>query len=130
MEQLIIAVLGSSLLTTILTRIFTVRDRKKDKTDEILSSLKDLKRELFEHKRDDERHKANMSRTRIIHFSDELRRGVMHSQESFNNVLEDKDEYLKYCARHNEYVNGKADAAIRNIVEVYDKCIRGELDFL
>lgn len=130
MEKLIIAVLGSSLLTTILTRIFTLRDRKKDKSDQILKSIAEVKKDLLSHKRSDEEHRANMSRTRIIHFSDELRRGVLHSEESFNNILDDIDAYENYCKKNNEYVNSKADAAIRNIKEIHDSCLRGEFDFL
>ena len=72
-----------------------------------------------------------MCRIRILRFSDELRRGVNHSEESFNNVLEDIDNYTEYCVEHEDvYINSKAYAAIRNIKSVHDRCIRGELKFL
>ena len=86
---------------------------------------------LQQHIDADERYRADMCRARILRFSDELRRGVNHSEESFNNVLEDIDNYTEYCLeREDVYINSKADAAIRNIKGVHDRCIRGELKFL
>lgn len=41
------------------------------------------------------------------------------------------DNYTEYCVEHEDvYINSKADAAIRNIKSVHDRCIRGELKFL
>lgn len=71
-----------------------------------------------------ERDKIETRRTRILRFSDELRQGLHHSEESFNQVLEDIDEYLDYCDDHPKYPNTKAETAIGRIKEVYQKCIR------
>lgn len=129
--QIIVAILGSSLLTTILTRIFTVCDRKKDKQDEILKSIKEVKDELHDHKDADDRDKADTRRMRILQFSDDIHSGINHSEEAFNTILEDIDKYVSYCNNHEDtYVNSKAEASISNIKEVYNKCIRGELEFL
>ena len=125
------AVLGSSVLTVIINRVFNILDRKKDKQDQIISEINEMKSELYKHIEDDEKHRADMSRARILRFSDELRRGISHSEESFNNILEDIDNYISYCTQHESvYINSKANAAIRNIKTTHDKCIRGELDFL
>lgn len=124
-------ILGSSVIGTLLNRLFAVQDKKSDKQGEILKEIKDLRQDLDDHVRADEEYKANQCRTRILRFSDELRRGVQHSEESFNNVLDDIDFYLAYCAKNkNSYVNSKADAAIRNVRDVHDRCIRGELEYL
>ena len=125
------AVLGSSVLTVIINRVFNILDRKKDKQDQIISEINEMKSELYKHIEDDEKHRADMCRARILRFSDELRRGISHSEESFNNILEDIDNYISYCTQHESvYINSKANAAIRNIKTTHDKCIRGELDFL
>ena len=125
------AVLGSSVLTVIINRVFNILDRKKDKQDQIISEINEMKSELYKHIEDDEKHRADMCRARILRFSDELRRGISHSEESFNNILEDIDNYISYCTQHESvYINSKANAAIRNIKTTHDKCIRGETDFL
>lgn len=131
MVEIVMAVLGSSVLTVIINRVFNILDRKKDKQDQIISEINEVKSELNKHIEDDKKHRADMSRARILRFSDELRRGISHSEESFNNILEDIDNYISYCTQHESvYINSKANAAIRNIKIVHDKCIRGELDFL
>ncbi len=131
MVEIVMAVLGSSVLTVIINRVFNILDRKKDKQDQIISEINEVKSELDKHIEDDKKHRADMSRARILRFSDELRRGISHSEESFNNILEDIDNYISYCTQHESvYINSKANAAIRNIKTVHDKCIRGELDFL
>lgn len=124
-------VLGSSVFGTILNRVFAKRDKKKDKQDEILEEIKGVKSDLKEHKDEELRYRADQARTRILRFSDELRRGIKHSEESFNQVLEDIDYYEAYCDTHEKvYINSKADAAIRNIRDIHDKCVRGQLEFL
>ena len=131
MVEIVMAVLGSSVLTVIINRVFNILDRKKDKQDQIIFEINEMKSELNKHIEDDEKHRADMSRARILRFSDELRRGISHSEESFNNILEDIDNYISYCTQHESvYINSKANAAIRNIKTTHDKCIRGELDFL
>ena len=131
MVEIVMAVLGSSVLTVIINRVFNILDRKKDKQDQIIYEINEMKSELNRHIEDDEKHRADMSRARILRFSDELRRGISHSEESFNNILEDIDNYISYCTQHESvYINSKANAAIRNIKTTHDKCIRGEMDFL
>lgn len=131
MVEIVMAVLGSSVLTVIINRVFNILDRKKDKQDQIISEINEMKSELNKHIEDDEKYRADMSRARILRFSDELRRGISHSEESFNNILEDIDNYISYCTQHESvYINSKANAAIRNIKTTHDKCIRGEMDFL
>ena len=131
MVEIVMAVLGSSVLTVIINRVFNILDRKKDKQDQIIYEINEMKSELNKHIENDEKHRADMSRARILRFSDELRRGISHSEESFNNILEDIDNYISYCTQHESvYINSKANAAIRNIKTTHDKCIRGEMDFL
>ena len=62
---------------------------------------------------------ADDSRRRILVFDDELRRDVGHSEESYNQVLEDIRNYELYCKHHDDYKNSKAVAAITNVKETY-----------
>ena len=72
---------------------------------------------------------ADACRTRILRFVDELRRGVGHSEEFYNQILEDITDYENYCATHEGYKNGKAENAIRHIKEEYNRCFEND-DFL
>ena len=68
-------------------------------------------------------------RNRILLFGDEARRGVKHSEEHFNQVLEDITDYELYCSKHPDFPNEKAVITCRRIKEIYEKWLR-EKDFL
>ena len=67
--------------------------------------------------------RATNARIRILRFSDEVRHGVLHSKESFDQVNLDIDTYHRYCEDHPEYKNNRAVMAIANIQRVYAKCL-------
>ncbi|MCM1325867.1 MAG: hypothetical protein NC243_06615 [Lachnoclostridium sp.] len=67
---------------------------------------------------------ANDARYRIIRFDDEIRHHVRHTEEHFNQILDDIDEYDRYCRSHLDYKNSKAVLAIENIWHTYEKCRR------
>lgn len=129
-ESIILAIVGSGLLSTIISWIFKRLDRKKDKQDAILSSLAKLSNDLQAHIDGDREKDATEARTKILQFSDEVRRGILHSQESWEQRIDDCDTYLKYCGEHPNYQNSKATLSIQNIRTVYAKCLSGEYKFL
>ena len=73
--------------------------------------------------RQDERD-AKMARTHILRFGDEVRIGVRHSKESFDEVLADITAYETYCKGHPEFPNNRTRAAEKFISETYDECLR------
>lgn len=72
---------------------------------------------------------ASTCRYRLIRFDDELRHNVKHTQEHFDQILDDVTIYETYCKAHPLYPNSKAVLAIENIKETYSKC-RKENSFL
>lgn len=68
-------------------------------------------------------------RVRILTFADEIRRGVKHSKETFDQVLSDIDSYERYCSEHPDFMNHKTVAAKAKILDVYSECIDNN-DFL
>ena len=68
-------------------------------------------------------------RVRILTFADEIRRGVRHSKETFDQVLSDIDTYERYCAEHPDFMNNKTVAAKAKILDVYSECMDNN-DFL
>lgn len=68
-------------------------------------------------------------RVRILQFGDEVRRGLPHSQENFDQILSDIDNYEHYCETHPEFKNNKTVATKEKILKVYSEKIDNN-DFL
>lgn len=94
-----------------------------DKMESVQDDVKDLgnKHSNLEYRMDKD--KADDCRTRILRFGDELRRGVEHSEEFFNQILDDISDYKRYCTEHPEYKNDRAVNAIAEIEKVYQRCM-------
>ena len=94
-----------------------------DKLEAVQKDVKNLKEQhdKLEYRMNED--DANDCRTRILRFGDELRRGVEHSEEFFNQILDDISDYERYCTEHPEYKNSKAVNAIAEIDKVYQKCM-------
>lgn len=65
---------------------------------------------------------AETARYRIIRFADEIRHDVKHTEEHFNQILDDIKKYEDYCKEHPKYPNNKAVSSIEKIKRVYEKC--------
>lgn len=68
-----------------------------------------------------EENRADVARTRIIMFNDELLHNTPHSEEAFKVILTYVDDYEEYCGEHPKYRNSIAVASIANIRRVYAK---------
>ncbi len=100
------------------------------------AELGEMKADLFELKENNRAQdaaraldKAYEARRRILEFADEIRRGIKHSLEHFNDILDDITYYTTYCNDHPKFQNDKAVRSIQRIEEVYDECMRNN-DFL
>ena len=98
-------------------------------TKDVMEEVKAIKEDLQSVKKDlddlhdfDEKREADAARNRILRFDDELRRKVDHSEEFFNQILDDITEYTEYCDKHDKYPNSRADGAIKHIQEVHKQC--------
>lgn len=70
-----------------------------------------------------EKEKALSARRRILRFSDEIRRGDKHSEEYFNEVLDDITFYKNYCDANEYFENERAVLAIEMIEKTYKYCV-------
>ena len=77
----------------------------------------------------DEEKGAIDCRVRILQFGDEVRRGVKHSQEHFDQILADMSAYDRYCQDHPNFKNEKTVLTSQRIRAVYTKCLEDD-DFL
>lgn len=76
-----------------------------------------------------DRREANNKRSMILRFGDEVRHGIPHSKEHYDNVLTIIHEYETYCEENPEYRNNVAVATIKNIEKIYQKHLEQD-DFL
>ena len=86
-----------------------------DKIDQLSIDLIDLRNVC------DER-EADLCRTHILHFNDEILHDVNHTKEHFDQILIDISNYELYCNSHPNYKNNIANDAISRIKRTYQKC--------
>ncbi len=96
---------------------------------EIIEDIADIKKRIEKLDADQEEIRALSARTRILKFNDELLQNQRHSQEYFNQILDDIGSYQQYCDSHKEFKNEKAKLAIENVERCYRKCME-DRDFL
>ena len=87
---------------------------------EVLEEQKAIRARLETHIQADDERNADMRRTRILRFNNELIREIPHTKEDFIDILADIDDYEAYCRAHPDYRNNRATHAISNIGRVYD----------
>ena len=90
---------------------------------EVLEKVESLSQDVIRNKQDDDEQWVSLSRSHILRFGDELRCGVNHSQEHFDQILLDISTYEHYCEAHPDYPNGKAIATIKLIKKTYQECL-------
>lgn len=115
----LVGVLTGSGVMTVVLALLQRRWQRRDKLDEIQRSL------VAHCQADDERY-IKQCRTRILRFNDEVIRGMEHTEEHFNDVLEDITEYTRYCNDHKDFKNEKAVLAIENVKRVYRWCAEND----
>lgn len=100
-----------------------------DKIDTLSKKVESLEEHDKEQDKQLNEERAKAARRRILRCADEIRSKIRHSQEFFNDVLDDISFYKKYCKENPKFENEKAVIAIKLIEETYEKCHK-EDDFL
>lgn len=124
--SIVAALMGGSFGAALvaLVQFFVNRhDKKQDKSDAVSAEVAELRKDVGKLAGEIAEDRATNARIRILCFSDEVRHGVRHSKESFDQVNLDIDTYRRYCEDHPEYKNNRAVMAIANIKRVYAKCL-------
>lgn len=96
---------------------------------DIEKELCEIKTRLTEHIERDDRRAADQHRARILHFNNELLRGIDHTKEEFIESLSEIDAYEEYCRANPDYPNNRAVLAIKNIQSCYTERLQKH-DFL
>lgn len=117
---------GGGLLLAALTALQIAPIRVNPWTDIARIIGRGLNKEVMDKIEEGE---ATSARYRIIRFNDEVRHDIKHTEEHFDQIIEDIDIYERYCKTHPKFPNGKAVHSVSNIQRVYEKCVR-EKSFL
>lgn len=116
--QLLITFLTSVCVPIVVALIssgtFANKLSKKIKVDELLEKFNALDYKVDCNKADD-------CRRIILNFNGEIKRGIHHDEEQFNEVIRLIDKYETFCRDNPNYPNNKAVIAIENIKNVYKK---------
>lgn len=112
--------LGKALNRDVMVKINSV-DIKVTSLEDKLTSVETT---LNTHVKEDKLDNIRNTRARILRFHDELRHGIQHTEEHYNEILSDIDNYEDFCAQYTDYPNTKADVAISGIKESYKECIK------
>lgn len=92
------------------------------KLDSQRKDIDDLKDAFTKMQGIESKEEAKSARRRILKFNDELLRGLKHSKEYFDDILEDVKTYEDYCNSHPDFQNGKTVMADKNIRRCYEIC--------
>lgn len=117
--QAVLVALVSGGFVSFIQFLIQRSDDKKDKNSEVLKGIKDLADKILGLESRMDKENADEARRRILAFDDELRRKTEHSEESFNQILQDIKFYRNYCRTHADYENDKASSATAHIRETY-----------
>lgn len=91
---------------------------------EVLAQQKETQKKLDEHIKVDDERNANLLRTQILRFNDELIEDRKHTPEHFIEILAIIDDYENYCRDHPDYKNNRCTHAVANIKRVYDERLK------
>ena len=126
--QILIQFLGGAAVAGLFNVILAILNRhwkKKDDAanghDSIKAELAAIRTELTNHIEEDREMDIRQARRDVLRFNDEVRRGVQHTAESYDDILEAIDAYEHYCDTHPGFENNKAVLAISNIKRVYQE---------
>jgi len=117
------------LVDKVMNRKRVTIEEISDKLDDQGRKLNSLEKSFTEKNAEDEEREAKAARRRILRADDEIRIGIRHSKDFFEDVLRDIDYYEGYCGNHPNFKNRCAESAIRNVSVCYDKC-KAENSFL
>ena len=127
--QTIIGMLIGGGLIGLIEFLIRRSDDKKEKNSKVLAAIQALSDKITAIEGRMDKGNADSARRRILAFDDELRRGLDHSEQAYNQVLQDLKFYRDFCRTHDDYEIDKATSAIAHIRETYQH-VKNENKFI
>lgn len=128
LQTILVALIGGGVVGFI---EFLIRrhDAKQDKNSEILIAISRLSTKIDSVESKADERAAVDARIRILRFRDEMLEGRNHSHDSFQQVLNDIDEYENYCHTHPGFKNNQTVSTVQHIKKNYEERLERH-DFL
>lgn len=120
---LVSLLLGGGILTFV-QFLISRHDNKHDKTKGIMDSIDALSKKVDKVESSLDERDAVLARTHILRFRDELYNDIRHSQEYFEQTLDDIQTYDLFCSEHPKFANGRTKAAAKYIQDEYDRLFK------
>ena len=124
-SPLVIAFIGSSavfgFIQFLVQFLVTRSDMKQNFGTQLTEMDKKIDRNHEEINQKIDRNKAELCRTHILRFADDLRNNVHHSEEYFRQQLLDIDTYENFCKDNPTFSNGLTVIASAYIKEEFHK---------
>lgn len=83
--------------------------------------ITDLSTAIKKMQADQEQHRIELCRSRILAFGDDINRGLILSDEHFIQIMADTDTYEQYCTKHPDFPNSRTVATIELIRNEYKR---------
>ena len=128
-DTLIVAILGSGVLSALISGIVSIINNHQSKKNGIEKSIQTLSDKVDKLASIGDERNAVAMRVRILRFRDEMLQDKGHTHDSFQQVLSDIDEYEKYCTNHPDFKNNQTMATIDHIKRNYQERLEKH-DFL
>lgn len=87
--------------------------------EDILAKLKSLEKEVGRISDNVEGYNAINSRVRILRFGNEIKQGILHTKDYFDQIMQDIDIYENYCNRNKEFRNSITSITVEIITNNY-----------
>lgn len=114
---ILIALIG--LIPTIVSNRKKTQESIRESQDATKKDMTRMQTTLDAHIREDEDAKARNQRYRILRFYDEMCEHREHSESHFEDILDDIDEYERYCEAHQDFKNNRGKVAMEFIKTKY-----------
>lgn len=95
-----------------------------DEIKEIKIAQEETRKKLDDHIHKSDEQKADNYKSRVLRFNNELVRGLGHTEEDYNEILDIIWKYENYCKDHEEYKNNRMPHAIKNVERMYDEMMK------
>lgn len=87
--------------------------------EDILAKLKSLEKEVGRIRDNVEWYNVINSRVRILRFGNEIKQGILHTKDYFDQIMQDIDIYENYCNRNKEFRNSITSITVEIITNNY-----------
>lgn len=120
----LLSLLAGGGILTFVQFLISRHDQKHDKTVGIYERLEELSAKVDRVESSLDERDAVLARTHILRFRDELYNDIRHSQEYFEQTLDDIQTYDLFCSEHPKFANGRTKAAAKYIQDEYDRLFK------